>query len=393
MKRDLRNLLVLLCCCVAGCKKPYDPPAITNTSNYLVVEGIINSGSDSTVIQLSRTIPLSSTATPPPVTGATVSVQGDQNTSYPLNETVPGTYVAAGLNLDNSHKYRLSINTGGEQYLSDFVPVLNSPPIDSVTYTVASNGVNIFSNTHDPTNTVNYYRWDFQETWIFHSNYNSSFYSNGDTVLSRNASQEIYTCWGNDASSTIILNSSAKLKSAVIANNPIAFVPSTSGKFTQEYSILVRQYALTGDAYNFWVNLKKITEQLGSIFDAQPSEINGNIHSVTNPAEPVIGYISVGATSSKRIFIRDQQVPAWPQNLPFCTIDTFLYKYYPQGSTQAVNQVNEYINYLKGATDPEIPVSSIGPPGGLPIGYSASTPQCVDCTLRGTNIQPSFWQY
>jgi hypothetical protein len=392
MKCNLGNLLMIFCCIAAGCKKPYDPPEIAAPNSYLVVEGVINSGADSTIIQLSRTIALSSTATPPIVTGATVAVQGDQNTSYPLRETVPGTYVAVGLNLDNSHKYRLSINTGSEQYQSDYVAVINSPPIDSVSFTVASNGVNIFSSTHDPTNTINYYRWDYQETWIFHSNYNSSFYSNGDTVLARNGSQQIYTCWSNDASSTIILNSSAKLKNAVIEDNPVAFVPASSGKFIQKYSILVRQYALSGDAYNFWVNLKKITEQLGSIFDAEPSQINGNIHSITNPSEPVIGYISVGATSSKRIFIVDQQVPAWPPNLLPCTLDTFLYQYTPPGSTQVVNQVDEYINYDKGASNPEIPISSVGHPGSPPEGYTASTPICVDCTLRGTNVQPPFWQ-
>jgi hypothetical protein len=393
MRNRLRNLFFIMSCCIISCKKPYVPPVSSTSGSYLVVEGAINTGADSTIILLSRTVSLSTKLTTNPVTGAALSVQGDQNKSYPLIETTPGTYVAAGLNLDNTHKYRLSIKTGSEQYLSDFEPVLNSPPIDSVGFTVANNGVTILSNTHDPTNTVNYYRWEYQETWIFHSNYDSEYFSNGDTVLIRPFSNQVYTCWGNDASSTIIINSSAKLKSAVIANNPIAFVSSTSGKFVTKYSILVKQYALSADAYTFWTNLKKNTEQLGGVFDAQPSQIDGNIHSVTNPSEPVIGYVSVGATASKRIFIVDQQVPAWSPNLPSpCQQDSYLYKYTIPGTTQVINQVDEYINYNKGANYPEIPIGAIAPPGGAPVGYTASTPICVDCTLRGTNIQPPFWQ-
>ncbi|MDO3626770.1 DUF4249 family protein [Mucilaginibacter sp. BT774] len=76
--------------------------------------------------------------------------------------------------------------------------------------------------------------------------------------------------------------------------NPILSIASSAEKLSVEYSILVKQYALSADAYKFYANLKKNTEQLGSIFDAQPSAIRGNIHFVTTPAEPVIGYLCIG---------------------------------------------------------------------------------------------------
>ena len=388
------HLLIFLIL-AAGCKKPYNPPAISSPGSYLVVEGIINSGADSTDIKLSKTVNLASSSAVNPVLHAIVSVQSDQNVTYPLTETTNGNYVSAGLNLNSANKYRLSIKTATEQYYSDYVPVLNSPPIDSVSYTITGNGINIYSATHDPTNTVKYYRWDYQETWIIHSAYGSYFKSNGDTVLGRDLiNDQIYTCWASDTSSTIVLGSSAGLSKAVISGNPITSVASTSEKLSTEYSILVRQYALTGDAYSFWTNIKKNNEQLGSLFDSQPSQINGNIHSATYPTEAVIGYLSVGSTSSQRIFVRNQQLPAWiaPNPYPSCQLDTEYYKYLPPGSKIYVNEVNEFINYDKGAVVVLIPVNAVGPPGQPPTGYSASTPQCVDCTLRGTNKQPSFWQ-
>jgi len=396
MKNRTTYLLVLAIMIIgAGCKKPYDPPAIASSGSYLVVEGAINAGADSTIITLSRTVNLSSAVTANPVLNAVVSVQSDQNAVYPLTETTNGNYVAAGLNLDNARTYRLSIKTNNEQYYSDYVPVLNAPPIDSLYYGITNTGLNIYSSAHDPSNAVKYYRWDFQETWIIHSNFDSGVISNGDTVLARTADQQIYTCWSSDVSSNIILGSSAKLARDVIDNNLVTSIASSSEKIGSEYSILVRQYALTADAYTFWTNLKKNTEQLGSIFDAQPSEINGNMHSVTNPLEPVIGYISVGGTASKRIFIASQQLPNWlPTNpYPNCKLDTALYVYYPAGSKVSYNQVDELINYNKGASvNPLIPVAPIGRPGSPPIGYSASDRVCVDCTLRGTKQEPSFWK-
>lgn len=395
MRNGKIAISILILVLFAGCKKLYNPPAISAPNSYLVVEGVINSGSDSTVIKLSHTVNLASKITLNPVGGAVLTVESDQAAVYPLTETPNGLYVARGLNLDNSRKYRLRIKTANEEYLSDFVAVGNAPPIDSVNFVIRSNGIDIYSNTHDANNNTKYYRWDYQETWIIHSQFNSFFKSNGDTVLARDyINDQIYTCWASSNSSTIILNSSAKLARDVIVNNPIIFIPSSSEKLSSKYSILVKQYALTGDAYSFWLNLKKNTEQLGSIFDAQPSQINGNIHSTTNPSEAVIGYVSVGRVASTRIFIANQQLPAWADMSgdPTCTLDTFYYAYTPRGSTTPINQVNLHINYNKGASYPEIPVQAISPPGSLPIGYSASEPSCVDCTLRGTNKQPLFWK-
>jgi hypothetical protein len=378
----------ILCIVVmASCKKPYNPGVINSPNSYLVVEGIINSGSDSTIIKLSRTVNLSNATTINPLPGATLTVEGDQNTSYPLKETVHGTYVSPGLNLDNSHKYRLRIKTqDSRQYVSDFVAVLNSPPIDSISYKITPDGLNIYSNTHDPHNNARYYRWDYQETWLFHSNFASYFKSDGITIQTRNLiNDNIYTCWSSDTSSVIILGSSAKLSQDVISDNPITFIPSSSEKLAVKYSILVKQYALTGDAYLFWQNLKKNTEQLGSIFDAQPTQTPGNIHSVTNPLETVIGYISVGSVSSERIFIANQQLPAWSASAtyPNCKLDSLYYQYaVPPTFKDTVNQVAIFL--VSNGNPIELVVNALPTPPGrpVPIGYTGAVPECVDCTLR-----------
>lgn len=375
----------------------------STSGSYLVVEGVINSGSDSTFIKISRTVKLTDKVSVRPERNSVVTVQGDQNSTYPLTETGNGTYACAGLNLDNAHKYRLSIKTSaGGQYVSDYMEVLNSPPIDSITFdtkgTVSDKGLNIYVSTHDPVGKVHYYRWDYQETWIFHSNYPSYFKSNGDTVLGRNMTDDNITfCWASDTSNTIVLGSSAKLAQDVIAGQLVTSIVSSSEKVGDEYSIQVRQYALTTDAYNFYVNLKKNTEQLGSVFDALPSQISGNIHSISNPSESVVGYISVGSLTKQRIFITGKQLPNWITT-PFytnCKLEFDWLGTPPQKCCYySLNQVDTYINYNKGHyINPFIPIDAIvSLPGTPPIGYTASTRPCVDCTLRGSNKKPAFWK-
>ncbi|MBS1520437.1 MAG: DUF4249 domain-containing protein [Bacteroidetes bacterium] len=405
MKRWKYFLLLLA---VFGCKKPYAPPVINSAPSYLVIEGSVNSGSDSTFIKLSRTVKLSGKTGSTPELNAVLTVEGDQNTSYPLIEKGKGYYACAGLNLDNTHKYCLDIKTSdGKEYKSDFVSVLDSPPIDSVSFDVNGNpltgpGMNIYVSTHDATNKVKYFRWDYQETWIFHAHYVSEYYSNGDTVLARiTPAQKITYCWASDTSSNIVLGSSAKLTQSKIYQNPVISIPSTSEKFENKYSILVRQYALSEDAYNFYTTMKNNSEELGGIFDVLPSQNHGNLHCITNPSEPVIGYITVGNVASKRIFIKSSQWPTWsaltPEDAgcklefdygdPKHVIPCCLYNFAGE------NQVNEYFNFNNPYFHPPafIPLDAIGPPGPI-IGYHASVRECADCTLRGTNIAPAFWQ-
>jgi hypothetical protein len=362
-----------------GCTKPYNPPVIAFAGSYLVVAGVINAGSDSTTITLSKTVKVSTASAAVPVPGATVSVVSDQGVVYPLTASGNGNYFSAGLNLDITHQYRLSIKTpNNEQYQSDLVPVNITPPIDSIGFNIVSApalGIEIYANTHDAANAVKYYRWDYTENWEFYSKYISFYLSNGSSLVERTASQVVDHCYTGDASSDIVLGSSAKLQQNVLYQSPIAFIPSTSEKTEDEYSILLREYALTADAYNFWLSQKTNSEELGSIFDAQPTQITGNIHCISNPSEPVIGYISVCTVTSKRIFITKQQLPNWVTTYPYsCEKDSI--------AGSGVDLITDTTDF-----DDAGPLATPFTPG--PLLYTSV--QCADCTIRGSRTPPPFW--
>jgi hypothetical protein len=374
--------IVIFVISVMGCKKPYNPPAISTPAGYLVVEGVINPGTDSTIIKLSRTVNVSSKTTAKTVTGAVLTVESDQNGNYSLTDKGNGYYISTGLNLNTANKYRLRIKTNdGKIYLSDFEAVLITPPIDSVGFNITTSpetGIQVYANTHDATNQIHYFRWSYDEAWQFYTKYISRYISNGFTLVPRTPDQQITLCYTNDVSDDLVLGSSAKLTQDIIYQNPIVFIPSTSEKIESRYSILLREYALTTDAYTFYTNLKKNTEQLGSIFDAQPSEIQGNIHCLTNPSEPVIGYLGVSTVSSKRIYISNAKLPRWVPDYPYgCSLDTI--------------SVGQQV-YHSLIVDPELWLPVDGSPPLSPTLYSYTTHACADCTIRGTKTPPPFWK-
>ncbi|HEY4323213.1 MAG TPA: DUF4249 domain-containing protein [Mucilaginibacter sp.] len=383
------NTFYLLALTLLSCKKPYNPPALSTANSYLVVEGAINSGTDSTVIKLSKTVKLDSTTTVNPLLGATVTVESSQNGSWRLFDFKNnGRYASASLNLPAMLKYRLRINTSeGGQYLSDFIAVKPTPPIDSIGYILQDGAVQLYVNTHDPANNTHYYRWEYDETWFFHSRWQSEYVYDPllDSLVQRLPSQQVYFCYANDKSTNILLGSTAKLAKDVVYQSPLTNIPLTSEKVESKYSILVRQYALPAEAYQFYQNIEKNTEQLGSIFDAQPSQLKGNIHSLANPAEPVIGYLTVTNVQSKRIFIptsdlTTQILTIYPYD---CVQDTAAYH-----NSLGVNTVRLM---LLSQPITNIPTAGLG--STLPVpAFLYSSSICVDCTLRGTTQAPPFWK-
>ncbi len=369
------------------------PPVASSDKNYMVIEGAINTGQDSTIIHLTHTVPLSA---PPGVVptlelNAVVAIESSANVTYPLKETGNGYYVSAGLNLSSANKYRLRITTSANKiYVSDFVAAKNSRPIDSVGFQAQNTGVQLYVSTHDASDTSRYYRYEFNETWIIHADYFSGLIAQRtpmEAIVQRPVEDQIYTCWSSDKSSDIIMSTTEKLTRDVLVNSPVTFIDSHSEKLGTRYSILVKQYVLTKESFAYYQQLSKNTEKLGNIFDPQPTTLTGNIHCITDPVEQVIGYITAGSVAQFRLYINKSDLPAdadYLVNGPYqqCFLDTLLY-YDPKTRQDMVEQ-----RIFHGDA---IPISSLGPPGRPPIGYTASAGICVDCTLRGSNKPPPFW--
>jgi hypothetical protein len=119
----------------------------------------------------------------------------------------------------------------------------------------------------------------------------------------------------------------------------------------------VFQYGLTKEAYDYLGKMKKNTEQIGSIFDPQPSYLTGDIQCISDPSEKVIGFISFGVIREKRVFISPFEISKINKNWFY----------------------THYCEYLEPNQD-SIRERKLPYP-----------PDCYTCS--GTQIKPSYWPY
>ena len=357
---------------IGSCVKPYQPSSIRGGNAYLVVDGALLADS-STVIRLSRTRNLSDTGGTVAENNAQVFIEEESGGIYPFLQTADGEYTLDHPLLTIGVRYRLKILTSNtKHYLSDYVEMKPTPPIDSLQWD-QKNDIFIYVNTHDPTNNTRYYRWDFVETSDYNTPFDSFLDFRGGQVVFIQPDEYRTTCYKTFYSKDVLVGSSAALSSDVISHLRINSIANDNSKISDRYSILVKQYALTSDAYQYWIILKQNSEQTGGLFDPQPSQLKGNIHCAEVPDEPVIGYISASSVQGKRIFINNTELSDRKE-----TIYSVLCK-----ETLVARDSAAY--YLQdGSFLPAYYISN---------GPLAIAPKfCVDCRLGGgVTARPPFW--
>ena len=376
--RICKGLVQLLLALVisAGCKKKFDPPAIQTGLSALVIDGFLNNSPDTTFIHLSRSKKLVDTLPDIQENNAQLFVEDPAgNIVYSfqqLNDS--GLYFVPGMGLDINTKYRLHIITAnGKQYQSDEIPVVKTPPVDSITFDHTATGLDIDVNTHDPLNATKYYRWEYTETWQYHAAYYAYVHYDHGNFIDFRPGEFIYECWRTQPSTQLLLGSTERLSKDLVYHYVLRQIDQDAVELSMKYFISVKQYALTKDAYEYIQNLKKSTEQTGSIFDPQPSEMKSNIHSLTDSSEVVLGYLTASTAEKKELYITNDQVQPWKYN-PGCE----LFRIYPA----------DFGTFSEHGV---VPIEVIK--NGLIIQYvNASTYQCGDCrALGGITTKPGFW--
>lgn len=381
--RGLLALLVLL----TGCVEPYAPDVIDAPPSLLVVDGFINAAG-ATTIRLSRTASLSTKATPPAEARATLFIETQNGgPRYALTETTPGTYVSAALTLDAARQYRLRISTRvGRQYASDFVPAKLTPPVDAVSWGMqGTTDFNIYVSAHDDTRNSQFYRWEYEETWEISSPYQPLIeYYDGAIRPIRQPFPVV--CWSTATSSRIALNQTIALSEDRVTNFRILTLPTNTSRLARRYSILVHQQALTKDEYAYWDLLRKNTENIGSLFDPQPTQLTGNVHNLDDGQERVLGFVGAHSVSSKRLFINRTELPAAVQPLSgyeaCLPADTLKPGFGIPPPTAEDIRASLFSAFN---TQKYLPIEEVK------VGVTAKERDCIDCRTRGTAVRPSFW--
>jgi len=347
-------------------------PSVNEISELLVVQGLITDQLETYKIKLSKSLPLDEITSAKPAIGYNVVISDDQGNSYTLNESVPGTYISDSTKfkgiIGRFYTFHLGLaHSNSFSYESAPVEMKPVPPIDSIYYKkivvkestddwFGVDACQIYLDTHDPENNCKYFRWDFNETW----------------VLRLLFPVPNMTCWVSDKSHSIDVKSSAEIQKVKIVRHPVTYISNNSDRLKRKYSILVNQYSLNQEEYAFWEKVKTYTDKVGGFYDIIPASIPGNISAKYNSNVKVLGYFSVSAKSSKRIFIEDN-FAGIIDRYNNCISDTLVGNYDPPE-----------LNITKWTLiDDSIPSPRVR--------VLTSIYGCYDCRVRGTSIKPVFW--
>jgi hypothetical protein len=390
--------VIIFCTCI----DPYTP-VLTGYESLMVVDGLITDANSSYSVKLSRTFQ-EQNSTPVAVPDAIVYISDVAGNSSYLSYQGKGIYKTDSIGFKGvvGNTYILHIKTpeGGE-YESDPCLMQSVPEIDSVyavperelinNGTEIQQGARIYLDSEEGDNNQ-YYRWAFDETWKFKvPNPHRYEYINDSTILPVADVKEY--CWKSAKSGEIIVHSIYEGQSARIEKEPIFFIATEkSDRLLVQYSILVSQFSISKDEFDFWNNIRQINDNSGDIFAKQPFSVISNIHNINDPEERVLGYFQVSAIKQRRM------------NLPFSEIVAMDLPFYHYKCERMEREPMDYqtewgpivtwddvyrINCITS-------LNVLAEPKYFPASTELeklvfTTAECADCELTGTRTKPDFW--
>ncbi|MFH0841652.1 MAG: DUF4249 domain-containing protein [Bacteroidota bacterium] len=359
---------------ITGCVTQFIPETDEQESS-LVVEGLITDQPGIYTVKLAKSVPLAANISKEMLTGCTVIISDNLNNQVRLAETSPGVYTTRENEFrgQTGRIYRLQIETNSPELLNktyESLPMeMNPVPvIDTIYYKkldtetddegkVLKQACQVYLNTFDKSGSCEFYRWDFSETWMFRLPYDV----------------QNQICWITKPSRSILIKTTSVLSENRIEKMPVNYITGETDRLSEKYSININQYSLNEDEFNYWERLRNVSENVGGLYDITPVSIPGNIYCNEDPYEQVLGYFSVSAVSSKRLFIKDG-FEGVAHLYGECPADTIY-------GDEAIPGLGETTWII-------INSSFSRPPFKVTTNYE----RCADCTISGTNVEPLFWR-
>ena len=388
--RFVKHLILLFCLTTIAlsCVDEYTIPEETaiEYETEIVIEGRILAGEES-VIHLSYTTPINSEEETTDILNAQVYVIGQNGYRSEAAEfdIEDDCYVIDTRTLENNTIYAVEVTVDGDTYQSDFQPLLTSPEIDEVTWRENESSVSIYVTTLAEQTDSRHFMWSFEEDWEIHAEVDMR--GNYDLIpiykkehypdLTKTRNPYLY-CWMHDVSRHILLHSSANLSENQVKNVKLHEIGIEDIRISYIYSILVKQWSLSDDAYRYFSTMKQYTEIDDGLFAPILSDFQGNIRCISNPDKRAHGYVLASNVTTKRIFIYEEDFKHMRSlySEPFCLAK------YDKDQPWGLDPVEEWLS-------PWVIMRNIR----TQLDEVLYTWSCVDCrhTVGATKKRPDFW--
>ena len=309
-------LLFIFTMTILSCVEEYTIPETTAAAYEaeVVIEGRILAGEES-VVYLSYTTPLNSEEVVSDILNAQVYVIGQNGYRSQAAEfdIENNCYVVDTRTLENNTHYALEVTVDGDTYQSEFQPLLISPEIDEVTWQENESSVSIYVTTLAEKDEPRHFMWSFEEDWEIHAEVDmrgtdsiKPFYVKEQYPDLTETRNPYLFCWMHDVSRNVLLHSTANLSENVIENMQLHEIGIENVRLSYIYSIQVKQWSLSDEAYNYFSIQKRYTEESEGLFTPVLSDYRGNITCTSHPDKRAHGYVLASNVTTKRIFIYEK---------------------------------------------------------------------------------------
>lgn len=366
--------------------------------NVLVVESTITDELKPQIVKVSRTSALEN-AEILTENSATVTVLGSNGDSFNFSQDFEtGFYISdEAFKAQPNVSYTLKIiTTAGKTYTSTTV---NLPPVVEIdeVYAEAINnpsankeGVQVLVNTTDPTGVSKFFRYEYEETYKIVAPNPTRYYNEVvnydptagtyDVLLTPRTPEEI--CYSTEISTGITQATTTEFNENRVYRFPVRYLSKTDSKIRTRYSILVKQYVQSIEAYTFY----KIIKDLGSIqsllSQGQPGYVAGNMTSNADAEEKVLGFFEASSMTTKRIYFNYEDV-GLPKPPYFVDCEIIMLDYY-KSSPLNYNEREALHTYLTYHNYEVLSVNS-------QLIFRIVQPECSVCTYFSSNVRPDFW--
>ncbi|WP_075349438.1 DUF4249 domain-containing protein [Algoriphagus marinus] len=319
MKRYIYLFLLLLTACI----DPYETE-VEQGQQYLTIDGTITSVAQVHRVRLTRGDTYGSIfqGLIRPVTGATVIVRDNLGEVTFLEENeedrgyyeTPATFAAV---VGRSYSLQIQL-VDGKVYTSFPEKVEAAPLIKSLGYQSQripvegevndASGVQLIVDIDDPADQNNFYYFRNSEaTYVLETR--PDLYTTPPPDRSPAPKDCCFTCFqtetvGNQSYFISSDDNFNGLSTRLIAG----FIPDNGRRFVNTYRIDLRQLNVSQEAYRFLRLVKQQSEISGSVFDPPPANIRGNMISLDDPEEVVLGFFIAAGESKKRVYIKNSDL-------------------------------------------------------------------------------------
>ncbi len=316
----MNRLSIFLCVVFTACITSYEPN-IDNHQPNLVVDGMITNKKGPHYIRLSFSTKYANDETVFQnfISDAEVFIEDNMGGKEIVTLERSGYYkTSTEFQGKEGIEYTLKIRLAdGREYASNPELMRPVPKIDTV-YTVYEQfnrgflrgEFKVYLNTLDPQTKDDFYRWNW-------THYRQTPYcreivdSYSGFTYARKCCEP---CWAIErCDGCINIMSDKYINGRQISQVPLLTIPYDT---KESYFLHVEQMSISRNAYSFWKAVSEQINNTGGIFDKPPVAIKGNMVSVTNPEEQVLGFFGASAIYDKFIYIERNGVINSPFGTP-----------------------------------------------------------------------------